>query len=150
MREGKEPRLISDVIKHLDANAESYSVITPDGEEMKNINTWLEQMFPIASWGRIDWRRVPSSVCDKAEGTQQQEKIVTEICNSNQLGGDVTVVWTNQIKPGLRISLETLLRNLPPIIEEDWDTWIANEADGWCIEIYHDGEVCFARIGVAH
>ncbi len=145
MRKGQNLRVALEVTKHLDTNAERYSVIVPGSEEMRNLSAWLKHVFPIASWGRVDWNRVPNNICRKAESTQQQEECVIEICRSHQLRGEVVVLWTNELKPGLRMSLETFLRNVAPLAEEDWDTWIMSEADGWCIEIYHEGEVCFGH-----
>jgi hypothetical protein len=41
---------------------------------------------------------------------------------------------------------ETVLRaEMTPLLEVDWDTWILSPESRWCIEVYHEGEVCFGR-----
>jgi hypothetical protein len=56
---------------------------------------------------------------------------------------EVIVFWSNALRPAIQISVDALLRHAVPIIAADFDTWIISKAKGWCIEVYHEGELCF-------
>lgn len=131
------------VVDYLIQAEEEFNLLKPDSQEAFAASEWLEKNFPIASWGRIAWNEVIQSSCatwtDTSELLSAFEKIVVE----NKLEGSVIVLWTNALKLPMRIKLSVLLNYSQAIFEEDWDTWVYSEKDKWCIEVFHDGEICF-------
>lgn len=134
------------IAAHLTQANEKFSLLEADSQEALAASEWLEQNFPIDSWGRIAWNVVPGSFCvaltDFSELSLAFEKLIAE----NKLKGRVTVLWTNVLKSPLEIDLEVVLRYSNLFFKEDWDTWINSSKDGWCIEVFHDGEICFGHV----
>jgi hypothetical protein len=137
--------LIKEIIQVLDFHREKYFVLPPD--ESSNATAWLERTFPTATWGRILWSLIPGSNCrtwkDKWKDLPQ---VFVELCDAHNLQNpEVIIAWTNSLKPALRMSLDVVQRHAIPIFEMDFDTWVICESPGWCIEIYHEGEICFGK-----
>ena len=109
---------------------------------------WIENNFPIVSWGRVNWEKVPNSMCIKYYDDYDLllsafEKIVAQQqLEDNQ---NLIVSWTNAVRLPILIDMEVLRKYAESIFAEDWETWICNERDGWLIENYHDGEICFGK-----
>jgi hypothetical protein len=131
------------VVDYLAQVEESFELLKLDNQEAIKASEWLENNFPIASWGRIAWDKVPKSSCitwtDFSELLSAFQKLVTE----NKLEGSVIVLWTNASTLPLKINMDVLVKYAEPIFEEDWDTWVCSEENKWCIEVYHEGEICF-------
>ena len=106
---------------------------------------WLENNFPIASVGRINWKKVPESICIKYFGDSELLSAFKEIVAQQQLEGDLTVSWTNARTRPIKMNMKVLKKYAEEIFQEDWETWICNERDEWLIENHHDGEICFGR-----
>ena len=136
--------IVPSIVNDLRESGETFELLTAQDS---NLNTeWIENNFPIASWGRIDWSKMPESFCTRYGGEHQElvttfEKIVAE----RELEGTLVVSWSNALKLSLGISMEVLRKYAEDIFYEGPDTWICNEQDGWCIEHYHDGEICFGK-----
>ena len=136
--------LMAEIVKDLQASGEVFEIL--NSKENMESTEWLENNFPIASWGRIDWSKTPESFCTRYGGEHQElvtafEKIVEE----KQLKGNLVIFWTNARTLPIRISMEVLKKYAEDIFYEEPDTWICNEQDEWCIEHYHDGEICFGK-----
>lgn len=140
--------LIADIVKDFKVAGEVFEIL--NREENIECNDWLESNFPIASWGRIDWSRMPESAClrygEDSELVTNFEKIVKE----KQLKGTLVVFWTNARTLPIRISMEVLRKYAEDIFYEEPDAWICNQEDQWCIEHYHDGEICFGKCVAAN
>lgn len=105
---------------------------------------WIEKNFPVADWGRINWKAVSNSHC-KLWG-DDYSKIVwyfQEIVNSNSLSGYVYIEWDNLLLKPLYLKNDVVLRHIKYIAQESFDTWIYSSELKWCVEIYHEGEICF-------
>ena len=135
--------LIAEIVNDFQASGEVFELLNT--QENIESTQWLENNFPIASWGRIDWSKMPESLCirygDDSKLVIAFEKIVEE----KQLKGSLVIFWTNARTLPIKISMEVLRKYAEDIFYEEPDTWICNEQDGWCIEHYHDGEICFGR-----
>ena len=109
---------------------------------------WLKNNFPIASAGRVNWEEVPDSVCIQYFDDYELllpafEKIVAQQQLEDKL--NLIVSWGNALSLPILIDMEVLRKYAESIFQEDWETWICNEQDGWLIENYHDGEMCFGK-----
>ena len=135
--------LIGDVIHSLRSSHAHYRMVPPNGPEHPDLRWWQDE-FPIATWGRVLWNAVPHSECSNWARAADAAETLRELCSNHKLGNSqVVVVWSNATQPCLELSLETVLLHAEPIIDADFDTWIICRAGGWCIEIYHEGELCF-------
>ena len=137
------------VTDYLIQAGETFNLLQTDSQEAIIASEWLEKNFPIASWGRIDWPKVPNSSCitwtDDSELLLAFQRILVESRLDNNLEITVIVIWGNGLRPSLQISLDTFLKYANAMFEEDWDTWVYSESDNWLIEVYHEGEICFGR-----
>ena len=141
------------VVDYLIQAGETFNLLHTDSQEAVIASEWLEKNFPIASWGRIDWPKVPNSSCitwtNDSELMLAFQRILVESRLDNKLEITVIVIWSNGLKPCLQINLNTFLKYANAMFQEDWDTWVYSESDNWCIEVYHEGEICFGRYIIA-
>lgn len=130
------------IVAHFIQANERFSLLKADSQEALIASEWLEKNFPIASWGNMVWNEVPDSFClaftDFSELTPAFEKLASK----NELKGEVTILWTNAFRSPMEVDLEVVLKYSSLFFEEDWDTWIYSSKNRWCIEIFHDGEIC--------
>jgi hypothetical protein len=122
----------------------SYRLLPPDAAEHQQSVAWLERAFPIASWGRIDWERVPEHRQlvwhEEGELVRALSKLIRGAAHEST---EVLVLWTDASKPLLALAAREVLRHAADLLDVDWDAWILCPAENWCIEVYHEGEICF-------
>ena len=134
--------LIWEVIHSLKSSHAQYRMVPPN-EEHPDLR-WWQDAFPMATWGRVLWNAVPRSECRHWTHAADAAETLSELGSNKDLGNrPVVVVWSNATQPCLELSFETVLQHVVPIIDADFDTWIICRAGGWCIELYHEGELCF-------
>ena len=139
-----EPQIPS-IAKKLRSEGEDFELLTIIDT---TANTeWLENNFPIASAGRIKWQEVPESLCIKYSDYSQLLSAFEKIVAQQQLENNLNLIvsWTNALKLPIQIDMKVLKKYAEEIFAEDWETWICNEQNGWLIENYHDGEICFGK-----
>lgn len=134
-----EEELLSD----LDENKAIYSNYKFASEKSKSLLNWFKSHFPIAWWGRVDWKSIDDYTNHTWSDTEDVKRIVRQFIKTNQLKGNILIFWSDASLPVLEMDLQTAFDNIEPIVEIDWDTWIFSPEEGWCIEIYHEGEICF-------
>jgi hypothetical protein len=134
---------IADLENILNKNSETYKIYSSKGEEGRKIGEHLEKQYPIASWGRVEWDKVDKAIIYNTENHDEEVNAIKKICENCNLKGSIFILWCDISKPCLSMDLSTALKYISDIIAEDWDTWILNLEDKWCIEVYHEGEVCF-------
>ncbi|WP_420816049.1 hypothetical protein [Longimicrobium terrae] len=121
-----------------------YTVLVPGTDAHSQAEACLTSRFPIAEWGRVDWSRVSHSICRPWESLESASLLVNEIAAHVPLKKEnAYVIWTNALRPILHVPVRALRSNLLPLMEIDWDMWIVDDAGKWCIEVYHEGELCF-------
>ena len=102
------------VTDYLIQAGETFNLLQTDSQEAIIASEWLEKNFPIASWGRIDWPKVPNSSCitwtDDSELLLAFQRILVESRLDNNLEITVIVIWANGLRPSLQISLDTFLK----------------------------------------
>lgn len=137
--------LIPPIIQKFESAGETFELLSSqDG----TLNTeWIKNNFPIISAGRVNWSKVPECVCIKYFDDSELLSAFEEIVAQQQLEGNLNLIvsWTNARTRPIKIDMKTLRKYAEPIFQEDWETWICNEQDGWLIENYHDGEICFGK-----
>lgn len=140
---GKYNHNTSFIVNDLQESGATFELLN---SQDSTLNTeWIKNNFPIGSWGRIDWSKMPESVCTRYEQHQELVAAFEKIVEEKQLGGTLVISWSNALTLPIRISMEVLRKYAEDIFYEEPDTWICNEEDRWCIEHYHDHEICFGR-----
>ena len=135
--------VIPSVVTDLKRAGETFNNFNLDSPENRRASEWLENNFVIASCGRIDWDALPDSLCLTWTNTSELLSAFEKIVRENKLKNSVNVLWTNVLKTPLKIEMNVMLKYAEVIFEEDWDTWVYSEEDNWCIEVYHEGDICF-------
>ena len=143
MKHGKLESINPSVVNVLKQAGEQFTLLEIDTQEALLASEWLETNFPFVSWGRINWNIVPNNLCLNWDDTDELVSVFEKIVLENKLKGSLTVLWTNALKAPLKINMGVMLKYAEAIFEEDWDTWVYSEKDNWCIEIFHDGDICF-------
>lgn len=106
---------------------------------------WIENNFPMVSWGRIDWSKVAGSFCTQYREDSEVVKIFEKIIEEKNLGGTLIISWNcGSILP-IKISIDVFKKYALDIIYEESDTWICNEKEKWCMEHYRYNEICFGK-----
>ena len=142
----KQDFIIPGVVKILKDRQENYEVLLPETEKNKALISWFENHFPIASWGRIEWEKVKGKTCYAWQDDSELLKNLEKICRGNQLKKQaVFITWNNALRASLYLRMDLVCNYALEIFQEDFDTWIICLDEGWCIEIYHEGEICFGR-----
>jgi hypothetical protein len=140
-----DPKLIKDLTSAIDATAGVYRLLTV--VEQTHIDHWWTQHFPFASWGRIQWSAVPYHVC--LEWTAKWNDLVDKfhaLCDAEVLENpDVIIIWSNALRPALACNLNVVRDHAAIVFEMDFDTWLLCPSQAWCIEVYHEGELCFGK-----
>ena len=132
------------VLESIRDNGDEYVLLKADSPEAKIASGWLEENFFITSGGRLDWDSVPDKVCKKWSSISDLLCVFRNLFGEESIKNeDVFVLWTNALKSILKLRMSTVLKYDKMILEEDWDTWIYSERHKWCIEVFHDGEICF-------
>lgn len=134
---------IPSIVEELRRAGEDFELLS--SQDTTANTEWLENNFPIVSWGRIDWSKVPGSLCINYLGDSELLSAMRKIVAQKQLEGNLLVSWSNGLTLAIRINMEVLNKYAEEIFQEDFDTWICNEQDEWLIENYHEGEICFGK-----
>ena len=143
----KRPRMFTPLFLQENQETQSLFTILNEGEEEFQVaSEWLESKMPIAPQGRISWEIISDKVCSTWSSPSSLVTTLNSIVIEEKLCGDVFVLWTNTLKKPVKASLTVVLSHLEKIVNEDWDTWICSITNDWCVEVFHDGEICFGRV----
>ena len=136
---------MSDKLQTLANTLELHSVsyeISPS----EPVTTWLKDNFPIADWGRVLWSSIDSARCESYTDLAHASQIINRLILNEGLGNpSVIILFSNAISPAIEIGLDTFTHFAPEIITQDFDLWICCKEDSWCLEIYHENEICWGR-----
>lgn len=111
--------IIPSVANYLTKAQEEFTLLFVDSEENTLASEWLEDNFPIASWGRISWKEVINSSCINWSNSSELSSTFEKIVIENKLKGNVTILWTNALKIPLQINLNVALKHSEAIFRED-------------------------------
>jgi len=108
---------------------------------------WLQRTFPWTTWGRIDWPLVPGSLCRAWNSLSDLCAAFETLCALATLHNPrVFVGWSNAAAPGLLLDLVAARLAAAELFTVSWDTWLLCPSEGWTIEVFHEGEICFGHI----
>ncbi len=138
---------IPGVLKALARRQIQYRVVDAKSSEEKALIDWTEKSFP---WGfsQIDWAKATPHKC--TEWTELDdlvlafEKLVSEFDATTP----VVVMWANALCPSLAMPLGDATRTAREIFEEhetSIDVLVFCQAQGWLIEMHHEGTLCLGR-----
>lgn len=124
----------------------AYRLLAPEDAEHRAAQERWERAFPVASWGRVDWEKVPGSTRLAVHGSDAAGERVRELlAGAARPDEPVWVMWSNALRPMLLLPAAAVAKHAALVIEVDWDTWIFDGGPAWCIEHYHEDELCFGR-----
>ncbi|HEX8695879.1 MAG TPA: hypothetical protein VF746_25915 [Longimicrobium sp.] len=136
-----EPLLVE-----LERDGVAYRLLPPEDAEHRAAQERWERAFPVASWGRVDWEKVPGSTRLAVHDYDAAGERVRELlAGAARPGEPVWVMWSNALRPMLRLPAAAVAKHAALVVEVDWDTWIFDGEPAWCIEHYHEDELCFGR-----
>jgi len=130
--------------RRLEAEVPRYRILPAGSNESLDVTRWIETTFPIIGQ-RIDWSQVPGHDCSLWTETADLLKAFDRMVSLYNLrDADVVVTWSDGSCPSVALSVRGLLKVAVEMFEADFDTWIICATQNWCIEIHHDGSICFA------
>jgi hypothetical protein len=137
--------LIKDVTDALTKTGWSYKILSD--VEQSELEAWWSSNFPLTSWGRIKWPDILYRVCfqwdEKWLGLIDRFRF---ICDAENLeNAEVVVIWSNALRPSLKCMLNAVRDQAIAIFQADFDIWVVCPEHSWCIEVYHEGEICYGR-----
>jgi hypothetical protein len=146
-----ETARIRDVIDALQREGISFEVLGKGSPEESVAMKWLKR-FPIEPWGRVGWNRVENADCRRWVTWNDMLRTYGELLDQvqkefDQTDPSVLLVWFDAGRPVVRVPFSALRACGAEILDEDFDVWILCPSQGWCIEKYHEGELCYGRIG---
>ena len=109
------------------------SAIVLSKEETNKIFDNMTNIFPISSWGRIDWANVK-----RVEKISSSHDISKYINNSME---DVYILWSDANLPSIKTNLSNILNSIDDVTAVTFDTWLYNPNNKCVIEFYHEGEI---------
>ena len=132
-----------ELLTYLDERAiDSKIYLAEDATETTDADLWLAHNYPFSWWGRIDWQKVSNSAKRLWSSYTDVVEIFQQLVIEQQLEDtEVFITWDGQLV--LEIQLSELLEADEKLFQMAWDTWIFSPQHGWCIECYHEGELCF-------
>jgi hypothetical protein len=127
---------------HLEEHQEYFKLLPPNNLGKDLSGEWLEINFPTIL-GRVDWKNVPGSYCLRWQSFSDLMSLFQTIINEECLEGEVIIMWLNILRIPLFLDLGILVKYGEEALDEDSNTWIMSQELGWCLEVYHEGEICF-------
>lgn len=102
-----------------------------------------QQSFPIQSWGKIDWENFEGKTYiydfnDNESAALCAKKLFLNLFNKDQ---KTIISYSSETNENLMVRLFDILDYLWEVFDEDFDTWILDEAGMWCCERYHEGDL---------
>ncbi|NER38835.1 MAG: hypothetical protein F6J93_33585 [Oscillatoria sp. SIO1A7] len=128
--------------RHLEDAGELFILLDTPAEAFYT-SEWIQEHFPIASWGRIDWDKVPNCLCKSWQEDDDLLIHFQDIVKVKKIKGYVTVTWFDASKMSIYLDIKVIFNYAEIIFQECWDTWIFSDRENWCLEVYHEGEICF-------
>jgi hypothetical protein len=106
---------------------------------------WLEQHFPIG-FSSIDWSRVEGADRRSVDSNTAVSDTVREML-AGKVAHDcrVVVLWADARTPVIEVPLAAVVENAEELFAQDWDTWVFDPQDSWCLENHHEGTMTFGR-----
>jgi hypothetical protein len=106
---------------------------------------WLEQHFPIG-FSSIDWSQVEGADRRDVISDAAVSETVREILAGKGVQDcRVVVLWADAGTPVIELPLTAVVEHAEELFAQDWDTWVFDPQDSWCLENHHEGTITFGR-----
>lgn len=128
--------LFEECLQVLGKNAEVLST-----EETNNTFKIFTNLFPMTSWGRVDWEKVDNTIDINEIGSIEEY-----LYNYNKLDRTVILLWDEASLPAVRTDLDTIVNNIDDVIAVSFNTWIFSPELKYLIEFYHENEVTLGML----
>jgi len=143
---------LKDLFGTLKSKSVDYKILYPTtSDEVRSSGdydshtAWLEQHFPIG-FASIDWSRVEGADCRNVGSDAAVSDAVREILSDKGVQEcRVVVLWSDARTPVVELPLSAVVENGEEIFAQDWDTWVFDPKDSWCLENHHEGTLTFGR-----
>ncbi len=143
---------LKDLFRTLTSKHVDYKILYPTtSDEVRSAGgydsytAWLEQHFPIG-FSSIDWSRVEGADRRSIVSNTAVSDTVREILSGKGVQEcRVVVLWSDARTPVVELPLSAVVENAEEIFAQDWDTWVFNPQDSWCLENHHEGSITFGR-----
>src|SRR5690606_34111997 len=142
--------LVQEVITALQRENFVFDVLARGSTDESSVIEWMENAFPIQPWGRVNWSGVKHARCRSSktweEMRQAYEALLDQVeAERREPSAPILLVWSNAARPVLRVPFAALRACGAEILDADFDVWLICPTEGWCIEKYHEGELCYGR-----
>lgn len=102
--------------------------------ETLEVYNLMAELFPITSWGRIDWEKV------ERKQRLQCSNILFKI-EDVDLDAEVYIIWDEVTLPAVKTNLKKVLSVIDDVTAVSFDTWIFCHEDKYVIEFYHESDI---------
>lgn len=106
-------------------------------DETNEIFKELTKLFPMTSWGRINWEKVEK----KVKITQTDSITRHLMMNDESYDKTVILLWDEATLPGVKTNLDEVIAVIDDVTAVSFDTWIFSPNSNYLIEFYHEKEV---------
>ena len=107
-----------------------------NNQQTKTIIETMNKLFPINSFGGIDWNKI----CNKKKIGSVQE-IIDEIKINKLNEYDIYIIWDDATLPALKAPIALILSYIDDVTAVSFNTWIYCKDKRFIIEFYHEGEI---------
>lgn len=140
-------RHIPGILTELATRGIAHQLIPALSVEDTQLTDWIECRFPIVH-SQVDWTKIARHECFEWNTLDDLLPTFLALTRSLNPGTQVVVMWANALSPSLKIRLGDLNLIAKAIFEEhetSTDVWVFSQREGWLIEMFHEGTVCFGR-----
>lgn len=136
--------------------------IIEDKIETELIINNLIKHFPMATWGRIDWRKIKRKFSINSEENlllkincndiaylnniyrrqliKSEDSLISILKTNNKSNlNDIFILWFDASMPIIKCNLMKILENIYDVVTVSSDTWLYCPLEGWVIELDHNG-----------
>jgi len=140
---------IPGVLNALAHHGITHRIIPAQSPEDSRLTEWTQRTFPTVH-SQVDWTRVAHHKC--VEWWELEDLVLSfqKLADMLNPTTDVVVMWANALNPCVEMRLGDVAKIAWAIFEEhetSRDVLVFSQADGWLIEMFHEGTLCFGRSG---
>jgi hypothetical protein len=142
LRHQEQQAKCQDLLDILGQEQIEYKIHWAEEAIARTLTRWLMDHFPIR-WNRVDWGRDPDAVCRLWRTPEDQMAIAQMMLEAWSDTLCIHVLWADANTPVITVPLGAVRSRVALFFEPSWDTWLLCPELGWCLECFHEGELCF-------
>jgi hypothetical protein len=116
-------------------------------EEEIGLVAWMAEAFPVARTSAltIDWNRAENPSCVTYQGESEAAKSTRSlVARLNLQDVQVVVMYSNGIRPSIRMTLGAFCVAADVLLAEDMETFVIDRENGWCLDVTLD-RACWGK-----